>query len=84
MATLTYVHKSRLDDSVFIKKRDQSVKRLLPRRCMVVSIGLCLAGLGVPMLMAVHLVPVTWLTSFIGFALVASGGVMAFIFCGEI
>ncbi len=63
---------------------DVFIERLLPRRCMLVSVGLILAGLSLPALMLIHLLPVTFFLGFVGFALVATGGTMALIFCGEI
>jgi hypothetical protein len=51
---------------------------------MVISVGLILAGLSIPVLMVIHLLPATFFLGFVGFALAATGGVMALIFCGEI
>jgi hypothetical protein len=56
----------------------------MPRRCMVVSVGMILAGLGIPALMVFKLLPVSLLLGFAGFALVAVGGVLALVYCGEI
>jgi hypothetical protein len=55
-----------------------------PRRCMVVSTGLLLAGLGIPLLMAVGVLPISLLLGLIGFILAGAGGVSLLIFCGEI
>jgi zinc transporter ZupT len=55
-----------------------------PRRCMVVSTGLVLAGLGIPLLMAVGVLPISLLLGFMGFILAGAGGLMLLIFCGEI
>ena len=84
MATLTRFYKPNTAHIAFIKKRDEFIENLLPRRCMVVSVGLILAGLGIPLLMAVHLLPVNFLLGFVGFALTVTGGVLALVFCGEI
>jgi hypothetical protein len=51
---------------------------------MVVSVGLILAGLNIPLLMAVQLLPISLVLGFVGFVLVAIGGVTALIFCGEL
>jgi hypothetical protein len=51
---------------------------------MVVSAGLILAGLSLPTLMAVQLLPLNLLLCFAGFALVASGGILALIMDGEL
>ena len=84
MATLTHAYKPTLARIASIKKRDEFIEKLIPRRCMVVSVGLIFAGMSIPLLMAVQLLPVTLFLGFVGFALVATGGVMALIFCGEI
>jgi hypothetical protein len=84
MATLTHAFTPKLFRISLIRKWDNFIEMLLPRRCMLVSVGLILTGLGLPMLMAVGALPATWLFAFLGFALVATGGVLALIFCGEI
>ena len=53
MATLTQAYGSRLAHVNFIRKRDRFIEIILPRRCMVVSVGLIIAGLSVPLLMAI-------------------------------
>jgi hypothetical protein len=40
--------------------------------------------MSIPLLMVVQLLPISLFLGFVGFALVATGGVMALIFCGEI
>jgi hypothetical protein len=67
-----------------VKEPATIIKKLMPRRCMVIATGLILAGLSIPALMTMQLLPVTLLLGFAGFALVATGGVMSIIFCGEI
>lgn len=84
MATLTHSYKPNTARIAFVKKRDEIIENLVPRRCMVVSAGLILAGLGIPLLMVVQLLPVNFLLGFAGFALAATGGVLAFVFCGEV
>jgi hypothetical protein len=84
MATLTQTYKPNLARMAWVKKRDEFIEKLIPRRCMVVSVGLILAGLGIPMLMVIQWLPVTFLLGFVGFALTATGGVLALVFCGEI
>ena len=66
------------------KKVDKTIEALLPRRCMVISVSLVLAGLGIPFLMVVGLLPVNLLLGFIGFALTMTGVVLALTLCGEI
>jgi len=84
MASLTHSFKPKLAYIIFVKKRDDFIEKHMPRNCMVVSTALILVGLGIPLLMAVQLLPITWLLAFVGFAIAATGGVMALIFCGEI
>lgn len=84
MATLTQTYRPRLWRIAFIKKRDEIIERLIPRRCMVVSIGLFLAGMGIPALMLLGFLPVNLLLGFIGFALVATGAVLTLTLCGEL
>ena len=84
MATLTHTYRPKLFRLSLIKKWDNFIENLLPRRCMLVSVGLILSGLSLPMLIAVGLLPATWLLAFLGFALAAIGGVLALTLCGEI
>ena len=84
MAMLTQVYRINPARIAFIQKRDDFIEKLIPRPCMVVLVGLILAGLSIPLLMAVQLLPISLVLGFVGFALVAIGGVMALIFCGEL
>jgi hypothetical protein len=84
MATLTHSYKPNTVRITFVKKRDEVIENLVPRPCVVVSVGLILAGLGIPLLMAVQLLPVSFLLAFVGFALAVTGGVLVMVFCGEI
>ncbi len=68
----------------FNKKRDVFIEKLLPRRCMVISVGLMIVGFGIPILMVLQILQPTFLLAFIGLALFAAGGVLALFFCGEI
>jgi hypothetical protein len=84
MAALSQVYTTALARRAFIKKRDEVIERLMPRRCMVVSVGLIFAGMIIPMLMLVQVLPLSLLLGFLGFALFGTGGVLALIYCGEI
>ena len=84
MATLSKTYKANTLLIDLTRKCNGLVEGRLPRRCMVVSVGLTLAGSSIPVLMAFHLIPVTLLLGFVGFALAATGGIMALTFCGEI
>jgi hypothetical protein len=84
MATLTHNYKPNLALIALIKKRDEFIEKLIPRRCMLVSVGLILAGFSIPVLMLLQFIPATFLLGFVGFALAATGGVLALTLCGEI
>ena len=84
MAAVTENYRPNVMRIVFVKKRDVLIERLMPRRCMVVSVGMILAGIGIPALMAFKLLPVSLFLGFAGFALVAVGGVLALVYCGEL
>ena len=84
MTTLTQNYKPHAIRITFARKWEGFLEKLIPRRCMVVSVGMILAGLGIPALMVVKLLPVSLLLGFAGFALVAAGGVLALVYCGEI
>ena len=84
MATLTQTYQSRHFRLAATRKLDKAIEQLIPRRCMVVSVGLFLAGLSVPALMFFGLLPVNLLTAAIGLALTALGGVLSLTMCGEI
>jgi len=60
------------------------VARNKPRRSIVISTALLLAGLGIPLLMAAGVLPVSFLLGFIGFILTGAGGMSLLIFWGEI
>ena len=84
MATQPQAFKPALVRIDFIKKRDEFIEKIIPRRCMVVPVGLILAGISIPMLMIVQFLQVSFLLGFATIALVAVGGVMALFYCGEI
>ena len=58
--------------------------RLAFRRCIVVALALMLAGLSIPLLIAVGWLPATFPLGFLGWALVAVGGYRLLTRCGEI
>jgi O-antigen/teichoic acid export membrane protein len=84
MATLTQIYKPRLVRIVVTNKLDDLIHILKPRRCMLVSVALILAGLCIPLLMALELLPVTLLLGFIALALIATGSLLVLLYCGEI
>ncbi len=68
----------------FNKKRDVFIERLLPRRCMVISVGLMVVGFGIPLLWVFQILQPTFLLAIVGLALFATGGILALFYCGEI
>jgi len=52
------------------------IKPLLPRPCMMVSVGLIVAGLCIPFLMGLALIPASLLLGFIGMAFTCTGIVL--------
>ena len=84
MAALTQNYKTNAVRIVFTKRRDSLIERLMPRRCMVVSVGMVLAGVGIPALMIFELLPLSMFLGFMSLALIAVGGVLALVFCGEL
>ena len=84
MATLAQAYLPKLARIAITRKRDEFIEKLIPRPCMVLSGGLVLAGLSIPMLMAIQLLQPGFFLGFLGFALVATGGTLMLIFCGEI
>ena len=84
MAVLTHSYQINRARSTFVNHWNEVVDRLRPRRCMLVSAGLILAGLSIPLLMTVKLLPLTLALGLVGFALSVTGGVLALILCGEL
>jgi hypothetical protein len=84
MTTLTQAFVPKMARIAFRKKRDELIEKLIPRPCMIVSVVLILAGFCIPALMTIELLQVSLLLDFLGFALVAIGGVLALIHIGEI
>ncbi len=80
MATLTQSYKSAV--RTHARKVEEFIEKILPRRCMVISVGLILAGLSIHGLMMVDLLPLHLLLGFAGFALIAAGGILALCFSG--
>jgi hypothetical protein len=84
MAALTQTYETNLDRPAIARKGARLTKKLAMPRCMIVSAGLILVGLSIPALMAFGLLTASFSLAFVGFALAATGGVLALIFCGEI
>lgn len=55
-----------------------------PRFCMVISVGLVLIGLSLPILMVLEIIPANLLLDFLGFGLVSVGGTFTLIKYGDI
>ncbi len=88
MATKAITYKPRLANNAFGKALDVNfdkwISRLVPRPCMLVSMGLILAGLCIALLMLLEFIPASLLLGFVGLALIATGGVLVLVYSGEI
>ncbi len=84
MAALTQTYNTHHRRLVTIKEIDEVLAKIVPRPCMVISTGIFLAGLGIPLLMTLEMLPVNLLVSAIGLALTSLGGVLLLTLCGEI
>jgi len=84
MSAITHNYRLNVLRVIFAKKRDALIDRLVPRRSMVISVGMIVAGIGIPTLMLFQLLPASLLLGFTGVALIAVGGVLTLFYCGEI
>jgi hypothetical protein len=84
MTALTQLIKPNLARIAIANKRNEFMVKSLPRRVMLASLGLICAGLSIPMLMLLHLLPTSLFLGLVGFLLVLMGGISALIHCGEI
>lgn len=84
MATLAQVSLPKLARIAFRKKRDNFLENLAPRFCMVISSGMILAGMGIPALILIQILPASLLLCYAGLALVAFGGIMWLCFYGDL
>jgi hypothetical protein len=84
MALLTKVYRINPARIAFIPKLHDFIEKLIPHPCVVVLVGLILAGSSIPLLMAVQLLPISLVLGFIGFTLVIIGDVMALLIYGEL
>ena len=76
MATLTQIYKPRLVRVVLTNKLDDLIIFLMPRRCMLASATIMLAGLCIPILMTLGILAVKLLFIFISLALLAIGSLL--------
>jgi len=84
MALMTHPLRLKRVYITFTLRRNKWIAKHIPRRCMLVSVGLILAGLSIPALLILNFFPITQLLSIVSFALAATGGIMTLILCGEI
>lgn len=84
MVTVTRNYKPNPLRIAFIRKRDALIERLTPRRSTVISAATVLAGISIPALMALKLLPVTLFLGFVSLVLIAVGSVLALVHSGEI
>lgn len=55
-----------------------------PRLCMLISVGLILVGISLPILMVLQVVPANLILSFLGFGMVSTGSTLTLIKWGEV
>jgi len=55
-----------------------------PRLCMLISVGLILIGISLPILMVLQVIPGNLMNNFLGFGLVSMGSILTLIKCGEV
>ncbi len=88
MATQTLIFKPRQAHTTFTKafiaKRDDMISGLIPRPSILLSWGMILVGLCVPLLMLVGWIPVSLLLGLVGFFLIATGSILMLVFVGEV
>jgi hypothetical protein len=84
MALLTHSLNLRRVRIIYIKSRNEWIGKLIPRRCMVAPTVSILSGLSIPVLMMLSFLPVTTPLILVSLTLVATGGIIALILCGEI
>jgi hypothetical protein len=84
MAVLTHSVKMYTLRISFIHKFDQVVEKLVPRPCMLISAGLALTGVSIPILMAASFLSLSLGLCFLSILLVATGSGLALILCGEL
>jgi|GEM_PF-1736532 len=70
--------------NVITTKVENFLYRIMPRPKMLVSGGILLLGLAVPVFMLVELLPASLLLGFAGLGLTAIGGVLSLVFIGDI
>ena len=56
----------------------------MPRTSSLVTAGLLIGGLSIPVLMFFEIIPVTLVLAFIGLVMTGAGGIMALVLYGEI
>jgi hypothetical protein len=84
MATLSKAGSSKARHHVVVNPASKESVRFLPRRRMVIAAALILAGLIIPLLMAIDWLPVNFPLGFLGWALAAFGGYRLLTQCGAI
>lgn len=84
MTTQTLVYRSTYTISSYAKemttKGRKWVKSLLPRPCMIVSVGLLLIGLAIPFLMGMALIQASLFLGFVGLIFACAGIVLTFYY----
>jgi hypothetical protein len=87
MATQTLTYKSWLQHISLVNlialRMENLLYKMIPRPWMLLSVGVCLLGLAIPLLMLVEILPASLLLSFTGLGLTTIGGVLYVFFIGD-
>jgi hypothetical protein len=64
-------------------KAEHVFYKMMPRPCMLLSGGMVLLGLAIPLFMLVEILPASLLLGFAGLGLITIGGVLCMFFIGD-
>jgi hypothetical protein len=81
--TISYVQPMRIA-RILISHILNSIYIPIPRPRTLLTAFLFLGGASIPVLLALSILPLNFLIGFIGFAMTATGSIMALVFCGEV
>lgn len=70
--------------NIYTQNRYDFRRFMHPRLSMLISVGLILIGISLPILMVLQMIPASLLNNFLGFGLVSIGSILTLIKCGEV
>lgn len=87
MATQTLTYQPWLQPTSLTKvlsaKVNGFISKIAPRRSMIISVGIVLLGLAIPVFMLLEILPASLLIGFTGLSLTAIGGVSTLFYLGD-